>query len=396
MALVRLLALAATAFLFPGCMESTPSWEQDAYVWSGSHLPDEATATLPLSRHRLLVLQWQVDAGSVPRSFDRRAWLDAQPETPIVAVVRLDGYRIDRDPGMVADALAGEIADWPRPPIAVEIDHDAATARVAEYAAWLSDFREDWKDRSPIWITALPDWQHSPQLRTLLRSVDAVTLQVHAVDRPDNGLLDPERALTAVGAFEQLAATTLFVALPTYQLRVGWDADGSVRFVEGEQPVAGSAAREQTLFVEPEALAALARTLQSSRPPHRRGIAWYRLPRQGDRQSLSMATFGALVRGEPLAQHLIIEARPGAEGLAHDLVLHNPGPLDGSLPAAIAWADGCMPGDAAFGYRLGTNRASLERESPGLLRAGETRTIGWLHCPTGQRPVPAFTSQIPY
>lgn len=371
-----------------GCAPAVNDWEQDAYVWSANHHPDAEIATLPLSRHRLLVLQWQVDHGAKPRHFDRRRWLHAFPAAPTVAVVRLDGYRIDQTPALVADTLADAISDWPTAPVAVEIDHDAATGRVGDYAAWLAEFEAHWRGRSPIWITALPDWQHSPDLRALLRSIDAVTLQVHAVDRPMSGLLDHDKAMAAIAAFERLADTPLFVALPTYQLRVGWDRDGAVRFVEGEQPIAASAAQERTLFVEPDTLATIARTLEQTRVASRRGIAWYRLPREGDRQSLSLATFSALVNGAPTAQALAVQARAAGDGATHDIVISNPGPLDGSLPPAIAWAAGCLPGDAAFGYRIANHRHRFERDAPGLVRAGESRTIGWIRCPRGQAPAP--------
>jgi hypothetical protein len=383
------------ALVLAGCSPATDHWENDAYVWAGSHAPDPAIAALPLARHRLLLLQWQADGGSSPRRFDRRPWLTAFEHTPVVAVVRLDGYRIAAGPREVTEALKAEMADWPREPVAVEIDHDAATARIGDYARWLSDFKTLWENRSPIWITALPDWQHSPSFGALLRAVDAVTLQVHAVDRPDAGLLVPERALAVVRIFEQTAATPLFVALPTYQLRVGWNANGSVRFVEGEQPVAASATREQTLFVDPEGLAALARTLRETRTARRRGVAWYRLPREGDRQSLSMATFSALVSEAPTSQVVDIQAKPGSDGATHDLVLHNPGPLDGSLPAAISWAAGCAVGDAAFGYHTGRTRNELERDSPGLLRAGEQRTIGWIRCARDEQPTPVIVANEP-
>jgi len=378
--LISLLVLGA-------CAKLSPAWEQDAYVWAAGAEPDADTAALPVARHRLLVLQWRAADGEQPQRFDRRDWVEALPATAMVAVVRLDGSRISVNAASVAHALAATIGKWSRLPVAVEIDHDSATARVPEYTQWLRDFRREWAARTPVWITALPDWRNAPALGELLDSADTYTLQVHAVDRPEQGLLDAERAVAAITAFEAASDTPSFVALPTYQLRVGWDASGTVRFVEGEQAIAASSQHERTLFVDPLQLQSLARQLRDTRTQARRGLAWFRLPRILDRQTLSPVTFAALLRDQSLAQTVEITVRPTAGVGGYDLMVSNRGPFDRALPKRIAWGESCHAGDPAYGYAHAPDRKAYLLLGSGLLRTDEERVIGWIRCATGSAPV---------
>lgn len=291
---------------------------------------------------------------------------------------RVSPFRRQRLPNM-KQALSHGRVDWT--PQAIEIDHDSATARLGDYARWLHEFRQGWGTQSAVWITALPDWRRSDSLSELLDAVDAYTLQIHAIDANSNELIDRKDALAWIAQFEARSATSYFVALPTYAMRVGKGHDGDVRFVESGSRVGAMAANEQTLFSDPSELASLAATLQTTRSRQRRGIVWFRLPVPDDRSTLSLSTFSALVAGGELERKVeagLVPVQSGA--MTFDVTLINAGAHDTGLPRAILLGDGCEAGDTSSGYRASPNRQLLNRTSQGLLHSGQARPVGWIRC----------------
>lgn len=381
---IRTATLAVTLhfalLLLGGCRtEGTSAWEQHAYIWSRIDAAGLAPVPERIRALRVLVAQWSEDA-------DNPWLLDPGRKTgshPVVAVVRLDGTAVSVPPATVVHAVEQRLSGWglAHGLHAIEIDHDSATARLADYAHWLGAFREAWGTRSPVWITALPDWRRSAVLADLLDGVDSYTLQIHALDANSDRLIDHGKALDWIEQFEARTTTPYFIALPTYVLRVGTGADSSTRFVESASRVGAAATHEKTLVVDPADLASLATILHDTRGAQRRGIAWFRLPTPGDRSTISSDTFGALVAGGRLERKVeagLVPVKPGT--MTFDLILRNVGRHDTGLPRAIALADGCETGDTSGGYATAPDRRHLERTSQGLLPRGQTRPVGWIRC----------------
>ena len=386
-----LICITALALYLCAC-KSTPraEWEQHAYIWSRSATPNQFSVPRDIRAVRVLVAQWSAmgDEPWVLKSAESEA---LSMGMPVIAVVRLDGATINVSATTVARSLKQDLfyEGVGTPPKAIEIDHDSATARLGDYIRWLREFRREWGDQSPIWITALPDWRRSGSLPELLDVVDTYTLQVHALDADSNELVDLQHSQEWIVEFERLSDTPYFVALPTYVTRVGKDEDRGVRFVESGSRVGASAANEQTLFVDPTDLASLASTLQTSRSSKRRGIAWFRLPSPEDRSTLSMNTFRALIVGDQLERKVAIDLVSVQSGSnTFDLGLHNTGAHDTGLPRSVELGEGCEAGDTSNGYRVAQDRRELIRTSQGLLGSGQTRPLGWIRCASSTPQAP--------
>lgn len=379
---MRTFALLLTIFL-TGCVEAPHAvWNQHAYVWSRNTSSSVLKSPQEITALRVLAAQWTMGDGDL--------WVltadlphAANSSRPVIVVVRLDGHAITVPAHAVVETLRLRWPRWEagRHIAAVEIDHDSATARLGDYTKWLRAFQEAWGDTSPVWITALPDWRHSSELPELLNSVDTYTLQVHAIDAQSPGLVDVSKAMDWVSQFERLSDTDHFVALPTYALRVGLGGDGEVRFIEAENRVGASAAHERLLFTDPFELAGLAKSLRDTRMASRLGIAWFRLPDEKQRNTMSRDTFDQLVSGGVLERNVLVIATPvSASAATFDIVLRNAGRHDTGLPRALHLAEGCEAGDVSAGYRADTDRQTLIRQEEGLLRSGESRSIGWIRC----------------
>jgi hypothetical protein len=229
-------------------------------------------------------------------------------------------------------------------------------------------------------ITALPTWLQESALDGLLAAADASVLQVHAVDRPQQGLFDGERARGWIDAWAARTRRPFLVALPAYGVRVGVDGAGQVRAVDAEGLVEHTGATGIELRADPQAVAQLIAEVNADPPPAMIGWVWFRLPVSGDARSWSARTLGAVIAEVPLQSNFRVEATPAANG-ASDLRLHNDGNLDAGAPMVDLPAH-CRHGDALGRYRLDSNGARL-RLSPAdqtWLAAGESMTLGWARC----------------
>src|SRR5262249_48126099 len=137
----------------------------------------------------------------------------------------------------------------------VEIDYDCPTARLASYAGFLAELRARLPRRLALSITALPSWLSSPQLEGVARDLDEIVPQVAAVDDPRRGLFDAAQAGRWVRAFARRIPRPLRVALPAYDVRVSWRADGRLASVEGERPLLGGGRNGELLSASPQTVA---------------------------------------------------------------------------------------------------------------------------------------------
>ncbi|MCU0755176.1 MAG: DUF3142 domain-containing protein [Xanthomonadales bacterium] len=387
----RLGVLLGLLWLLGGCLQGAgpaSTLEQAAYVWQRRWSADLVDA-LSASRTRLTALR----VLAMERDPAGR-WVEAQPDLAalatdaraVVLVLRIDGFRppgIDQAADLAA-RLRQQADRWQAAGVrlaGLELDHDCARARLPDYVRLLDVLRPDLPDL-PLSITALPDWTGAPGWTELLARVDHAVLQVHAVDRPERGIFDAERAEAQARAFAAAAGGRRWrLALPAYGLALRTDREGRVTGIEAERPRGASPARGwQEWRADPRAVAGLLERLQVDPPPGLSGILWFRLPRAGDRRAWSWTTLAAVIDGAPLTVDFAVDVIPNAHG-ALDLWIRHRGSLDAEPPSLRV--DGHCPwGDAQAPWAR-SGSASTARFEPAAgvyLRAGSRQRLGWLRC----------------
>ena len=368
----------------PGHVAPLPN---DAYVWQRLWTPALVSA---VRNSADLVRQWRVLAAEMGGGGHFRpvaADLSTLAATgrPVVAVVRIDGQLTDWQVPATVAAIAALAERWREGPaqlVGIEIDHDCATARLPAYATFLATLRARLDQGLLLSITALPTWFGSSDLDRVLAVTDEIVLQVHAVQSPLAGLFDVRRATGWIDAMATRTTKPFLVALPAYGARINWDGDGHVLSVESERPLLAGSARTSELTVAPAEVAGLLARLNDASPPHLAGVVWFRLSTGEDRRAWSLATWRAVVSGQPLTGRIEARTEPSATAGMLDLMLANPGDTDAILPRRVVVAGGCVLGDGINGYRLERQASALAfvQDDAGLLGGQAQRTIGWLRC----------------
>lgn len=359
--------VAAVVAMVAGCHRASPTSEattataqlpQAAYVWQRHWTPAVRTAvTHPLAElDGLHVLAAEVDVHAAVTMVRLDDQALAAAHRPITLVIRVDGTRPIAALSLAPIVALGEqLQRVGVDVVAIEIDHDCATGRLADYAAWLTAQRPP-----PPWrlsITALPTWAESPALADVAAAVDDIVVQVHAVRAPaifeaQEAWRDLARFARQIGAARVGRPIGLRVALPTYRAVVRGDEVG----------------------VDPGDVVAFVRRLAAHPIAGVTGIVWFRLPVSGDEQTWSAATFARVVTGRPAARaHLELVPR-GADRF--DLVVTNPGGELADLPPVHVRGD-VGEADLVQGYRA---LRQGQWEAPPRSIAGEQRiVIGWVH-----------------
>lgn len=361
--------------------------EFDAYVWQRVWT-DGVQSALAASRDdfarvRVLVAQAGRDGRWLETSADPRE-LAADPRARI-AVIRYDGA--GAPPGVdafiaFATTLAARWHDAGAPLAGVEIDYDAGTSRLPDYANRLREIRARLPHELALSITALPAWLESPSLDAVLSAVDEPVLQVHSVHAPSRGLFDRALAERWARAFAPHASRGFLIALPAYESRLRFDANGGVVAVENEMPVDAARSRDgRDVRVAPADLVALLASLERDPPPRWRGIAWFRLPVAGDRRAWTLAAMRDVMSGRTPTSRMSVR-RVAREGGASDIVVANEGAAGGAAPSFVVEGQDCGAADGANGWRV--ERAAdawrFGADASGWLR-GETETVaGWARC----------------
>jgi len=388
---IRPAIVAAFVLMLAACQRQPPAQPlaHEVYVWQRQWTPAVVAAIAdagPTFRAYRVLAAEESRGGALQAMRPELALLE-RAQMPVTAVIRLDGSIPPPDEKALAERIRAIAAGWRAAGVrlhGIEIDHDCATARLADYARLLRALRADWPAPLRLSITALPAWRDASALPALLALVDESVLQVHAVQSPAGGLFDPTTARRWIDAYAEHTPGPFRIALPAYGLRVGFDDRGSATAVEAEAPRDISASDVRELRVTPDQVGTLLRGLERARPRHLDGVVWFRLPTADDHRAWSLATLNAVIAGDPLRPAVRVTFDAAADG-AHDLVLANAGRIETALPQAVVIAAyGCSGGDALEGYRLDHSGDDWRfvRTVDKMLRVGRERRIGWLRCDT--------------
>lgn len=378
----------------PQVRSSSERLPHDAYIWQRAWTPAVVAA---IHRSSDVVRTWRVLVAEADRS--GRWTTIAIPwneilatRRTIVAVIRIDG-RLDegRVPALL-DRIASRVdaLATAQPAVAlagVEIDYDCPTSKLAAYARFLAELRSRFAPSIALSITALPTWMTSAELERLTRDLDEVVLQVHAVDEPRRGLFNPTQAELWVREFGRRVRRPFRVAVPAYDVRVTWRADGRLASVEGEVPLLVGAADSELLGATPEAVLRLLQALDCGAPERLVGVVWFRLPTDADVRSWSTQTWRAVVAGALPEARLSAELVPSAQPGLWTVTLSNDGAIDMAVPRQVRLGPDCRMADGANGFRLtaesrrGEGPLALEATAGGgRLHAHRKRIIGWARC----------------
>lgn len=370
-----------------GCSPASETFTHDAYVWQRAWrqpVKEALVQSAPVVRAwHILVAQIDARGAMQTVAFDANAV--AATQRPAIAVVRIEDTSLAK---RHIDRIAALLNGWADNPqvIGLEIDHDAAAARLSDYAAFLGILRTRIDPKISLSITALPDWLDAPGFPLLLRQADEVVLQLHGIPVTGSSVFDAEQAQGWIGKMARFGKPYR-IALPNYGSRILQNAKGALLGIESEQIANLPPENGREIFSSPGELAGFVDALTKRPHPLLRGIVWFRLPVDSDTRAWRRATWHAVLQHRYAAPRLALEFRatPGRLG-AGTLVLANRSAFDGELPAYIATSATCS-GTTQTAYLLETNApdhvtTELFRAEKRLLRASQEIVVAQLECNT--------------
>jgi hypothetical protein len=379
---------------------------QRAYVWQRDWNPPVADA-IARSRGHLsghVVLATEIE------------WLNRRPKTIVPAVdwsvfrnektsvspaIRVMPYpgpfsEDDETIRLICETARQRLADMRSAglePRELQLDFDCAQKKLADYGKWVRTVRRA-VSPVPLVITTLPAWLDEPEFPGLVRAASAYVLQVHSVAPPAGGqtvVCDPELARSRVARASRIGVP-FEISLPTYRTIAGYDPEGKKigAYSDAVRPAwpPGTTIREYATDLD--AMASLVATWQTDRPPHCRGLIWYRLPVDGDRLNCPWPAFRALSSGRSPVRACAVSVngmRPddGKPVTLADLSLVNTGECDEVLLAGLSvkWEASAKLAlaEPPSGWRM--IREDLEAtfippQPLVRLPIGERRAMGWL------------------
>ncbi len=371
------------------------------YIWQRNWSPDvrDAAAAEIRSFARTVVLSrqiaWDHEQPAIVRvGVDWQALKSAGIE--VAAALRINPYsgRFDAQSPAIAQCVRSIVDEAAAAGVKlseVQIDFDAATARLGDFRQWLSAARTA-AAPVPVTFTALPAWLSSRDLAPLARDARYFVLQVHWLDRPKR-ISDPlplcdipaaQRDLEKAGGL----GVPFRIALPTYSYVAAFNTDGSFAGLAAEDapPDWGEGKTLRLISARPDELAQFVNQLAADRPMTMLGVIWYRLPIASDRLNWPWQTLEAVMNGKiPAPGKLTVDCPAAADG-ALDIILSNNGEQDASTDATITlmWPGApLVAADALAGFRI------LDRESNAIrivgssgwqnrIRPGQSEIAGWL------------------
>ncbi|MBL4635294.1 MAG: DUF3142 domain-containing protein [Kofleriaceae bacterium] len=338
-----------------GCSQrnsDAPPLSHEAYVWQRNWtVPvQEAVVHLPPEISGLRVLALEIsEKGS------GMAWpkvnLEAltRSQQAVTVVVRINGSRIPSDFSLAT--LLTKVESWQTAGVnvvGIEVDHDSATAGLADYAAWLRTARPPKPLRFSI--TTLPTWMKSSNIKKISQHVDEMVLQVHAIRAPR--IFDAKQARIWIHQFSRSLGSRPFrIALPTYEVEL----DGAIQ------------------SADPKEIQSLLGQLKQHRPKGPRGVVWFRMPVQNDTRAWSASTLSAVISNKRLASDVQATLVPDGP-LLFNVVIENRGNLDENWPQ-LKLTGTIEAVDLTMGYvRDKSGWVAPKRR----LVSGEKRIVGWV------------------
>jgi hypothetical protein len=382
-----LLCVIALSGSVPRVRATAEALPHDAYIWQRAWTPHVIAAA---RRSSDIVRAWRI---LLAESSQTGRWTTVSVpwsailarQRPVIGVIRIDGRLDETRMSALLDQVVARV-EAEANLAGLEIDYDCPTSKLPAYARFLAQLRSRLARHIALSITALPTWMNSAELERLTGDLDEIVLQVHAVDDPRRGLFNAEQAERWVKDFGRRIRRPFRVAVPAYDVRVSWRADGRLASVEGEVPLLSGGANSELLGAAPEAVLQFLRSLERAAPDNLVGIAWFRLPTDVDARSWSLQTWRAVIRGALPAVQLHAMLVPTQRPDVWTVTLSNDGPVDVVLPRQVRLDPACEMADGANGFRL--TAASLQAERPLVLEAAANerlhanrqRIIGWARC----------------
>lgn len=363
------------------------SWANDAYIWQRSWTPAVGAAIEQSSdvMDGWRVLGAQASSDGRVRSFSPDWAALNESGKPLILVIRIERQLIDWDEDALLEQISSLIVQWrgkARHLAGIEIDHDCATARLSDYARFLTRVRALLTEELRLSITALPDWLASPDLPALLDAADSTVLQVHAIEAPEAGIFDRDQAMAWIDRFSHLTRKPFRVALPAYGARLALRPNKSVFAVESERPLLVGGDSFIELTISPRDVADLLRHVADAHPEHLSGIVWFRLPVAGDERAWSLATLRAVIERVPLKPHIAVQVGESGIAGAVAISLANEGGIDARLPRRVVLPADCTIADGINGFSLDHEgeRLVLVNSQAMMLHEGHRIAIGWARC----------------
>lgn len=378
--------------LISGCTEP-PALQHQVYIWqrqwTQQHPAALAQSKTDFNALRVLALQIDFPEGTYLWQQTRvdLAALE-QDGRPVIVVVRIDGSISELKHLSMAGTLKPLLKRWQDAGVkvaGVEIDYDSARSQLPLYQAWLKELKKNLPTDLPLRITALPDWLRAGEFPELLTVVDGITLQLHSILSPEQGLFDVEVAKTWVRQLLVWQPKSFDVALPAYHSALIAAPHSPIGYVvESEVPIASKGERHE-MYVDPESVAKFLHWLQQEQPSGLGSVVWFRLPLPQDKRVWPLVTLQAVVKQQKLKPQ--IELKFTGDAPLYELVAISSGNIAGSLPATIrVQGNNCSGMDALADYQLSQSGddISLKRSKNLKLAAGQELKLGWFRCKTVQ------------
>ncbi|WP_306523445.1 DUF3142 domain-containing protein [Rheinheimera sp.] len=374
-------------------------FQQELYIWQRVWT-DEHQQALEQSRPhfsvlRILALQYMATAqGPLWHQADVNLALLKKDGRPVTLVLRLDGQIPKLPLQSLTEKLQPILALYQQAGIqlaGIEIDYDCARSQLAAYRLWLTKFRAALPKDIPVSMTALPDWLQSAEFGPLTAQVSQVTMQLHAVLSPEQGLFAPELAKKWAIAAAAQSQSPLYFALPAYHSALITAASNKKTaqsstavqqyWVESEVPLDIKGERRE-LRVDPLLVQQWLFWLQQQQFARVKGIVWFRLPLPSDQRSWAYATLAAVASGQPLKADLRLRLQKTPTGF--DLIAENYGNLALLFATPIRLkAHNCTGADALAGFALSQQQQEYQLAPTTAvqpLAVNSTRTLAWFNC----------------
>ncbi|MEI6175983.1 MAG: DUF3142 domain-containing protein [Verrucomicrobiota bacterium] len=278
-------------------------------------------------------------------------------------------------------------------PRELQLDFDCAQKKLAGYAMWVRSVRRAIAPL-PLVITVLPCWLDEADFPNLVREASSYVLQVHSVASPRGDehtmVCDPALARSWVARASKIGVP-FEISLPTYRTLTGYDSAGLKlgSYSDAVRPSwpPGTTVREYATDLD--AMAALVASWQTTQPTHCKGLLWYRLPVDEERNNCSWPALRSMMQGRAPARSTDIRVngkQPDEMPVSlADISLVNTGETDSPSLAGVTvkWDEpaNLSAAEPLPGWRVirDDHKTTFRPvDSTMRLTPGSERAIGWM------------------